>query len=527
MIRHADGVAEGAAVVPLPRRLVEWGVNASRWLSAAFFSHEPRPSAKWLGRLWVAAVFLGGALAWTSFFNGGSIDFTRHDWIEAGHRYAFLQDAARAGVLPLHMPGEWALRNVTDRFVSVADTNLSPQVILLRFMGVGRFILLNALFLYSAGFVGLLLLRRRFRLSPLAFTAICLLLFFGGHVVAHLSVGHVHWAAYFLSPYFLLLVMNALDGPRQPWRWTLFLSVYMLVILLQGAFHLFTASMFFLGLLALSHWERLGLILRGLIGAALLGAVRIIPPLLHSSEYDTAFLSGFATLEELLEGFVHLIPPRPELVFRNNPLNPLGWWEMDFYIGIFGLVFVVGFAVYGWLRGHVDSGRYRTTLVPIAIMVAFSIGQMYRVFHTVQFPLLSTQRVSSRLLYVPLSVLVLLAVIGFQRLLDHRRTIPAARVALAVGVGVLAHDLWTHFRWWRVANISALFTSDPIDMNLDVVANHADAPYIAALVGGALITLCTLVVLGFLTWRETAQLTPSGAPHDVPADPADPGLVGM
>ncbi|HSR47195.1 MAG TPA: hypothetical protein VLL77_04340, partial [Anaerolineales bacterium] len=491
-------------------RLLQWCVNASRWLAAAFFTYEPRSSAKWLGRLWVAALFLGGALAWYSFFNGGSIDFTRHDWIEAGHRYAFLQDAARAGALPLHMPGEWALRNVTDRFMSVADTNLSPQLILLRFMGVGRFILLNALLLYSVGFAGLLLLRRRFQFSPLAFTAIYLLLFFGGHVVAHLSVGHVHWVAYFLFPYFLLLVVEAIDGPRHPWRWTLYLSVYMLAILLQGAFHLFTASIFFLGLLALSHLERFGLVLRAMVAAGLVGAVRILPPLLHASEYDTEFLSGFATMEELLEGLVHLVPPRPELVFRNNPLNPLGWWEMDYYIGVLGLAFVVGFSVYGWLQGGANSRRYRWILAPVAIMVVLTIGQTYGVFHEIQFPLLSTQRVSTRLLHVPLSILVLLAAIGFQQLLNNRKTIVATMIALAIGSVGLAYDLWTHFQLWRVANISALFTSDPIDMSLDVVANHADPAYIAAIVGGTVITLASLIILGYLSWKETARATASG-----------------
>lgn len=469
---------------------------------AALFSSAPSPSGRWLGRVWLILLFLGGCLAWFHFFSGGSIDFTRHDWIEAGHRYAFLQDAGRQGVLPLHMPGAWALRNVTDRFMSVADTNLSPQVVLLQFMGLGRFVLFNTLLLYGAGFLGLLAVGRRFRLSPLAFTGLYLLLFFGGHIVAHLAVGQVHWATYFLAPWFLWLVFEAIDGPRHPWRWTLYLSVYFLAILLQGAFHLFTMSVSFLVLLALSHRERAWMILRALAFSFLLGAVRILPPLLHASEYDTAFLSGFTTAGELVEGLVRLIPPSPELVFRDNPMNPLKWWEMDYFIGVLGLVFVVAFTFYGWMRGGQSAGSYSRLVLPLSVMIAFSIGQTYGVFHDLQIPLLSSQRVSSRLLFVPLSVLVLLGAIGLQRLLDHRRTIPAVKIALMAGLALLAHDLWVHFRLWRVANMSALFTSDPVDLSLDVVANHPDPPYVAALAAGALLSVATLGVLLLMARRE-------------------------
>jgi hypothetical protein len=525
--KTAGNAVRGRELKGMFRRVVDRGRDSTDWLMTALSTSEPSTSGRWLARAWLLALFIGGGLTWFYFLNGGSIDFSLHDWAEVtGHRYAFLQDAARKGLPPLHMPGAWALRNVTDRFISVADTNLSPQVYLLRFMDLGRFFLFNTLLLYSVGFLGLLLLRRRFRLSPLTFTVLILLFFFGGHIAIHLSVGHANWVAYFLTPYFLWLIFGAIDGPRHPWRWTLYLSIYMFVIFLQGAFHLFVASVILLGLLALSYRERFGLVLRGLVCAALLSAVRMLPPLLHVSDFDSAFLSGFTTVGELLEGLLNLVPPRAELVFRNNPLSPLGWWELDYFVGALGLLFIVAFVAYWWRQSGDAASTYRRLLLPLAVMIALAVGRTYKLFHILQVPLLSSQRVSSRLLFLPLSLLILLGAIGFQQLLDHRRTRTAGRIALALGVALLAHDLWQHFKLWRVANMGALFSPAPVDLSLDIVANHADPLYICALVIGLLVSIATLLVLCFLSWKEARRGGIANRPKQPQTRPTTDDLAG-
>ena len=469
---------------------------------AGLMEYRPSGAARWIAAGWIGLLFVGGGVTWYHFLNGGAIDFSRHDWTETAHRYAFLQDAASKGTLPLHMPGFWALRNVTDRFVSIADTNLSPQVYLLRFVQLGQFFLINTLFLYAAGFIGLLLLRRRFRLSPFAFTLLFLLLFFGGHIATHLSVGHAHWASYFLVPYFLYLIFDAIDGPRHPWRWILYLSVYMFVIFLQGAFHLLVASVFLCGLVALAYPERLGLLVRGVVFSLCLSSIRILPPLLHASDFDTAFLSGFTTVGELFEGLGRLVPPRPELVSGNNPASPLGWWELNYFVGAIGLAYIGFFGIYWWLKSSQATGGYRKLLLPIAVMTAFSVGMTFNLFHLLQIPLLSSQRVSSRLLYLPLSILIVLATVALQRFLDRRGVKAAGGIALALGAGLLAQDLWKHLNLWQVANMVNMFESNPLDLSLDVAANHADPPYFTVLGLGLWMSLATILVLTFLVRRE-------------------------
>ena len=87
------------------------------------------------------ALILAG---WGYFLNRGDIPFDFHDWAEVNApRLAFLKDAITKGELPLHMPDSSALRGVTDRYMALPDIILSPQVILLRWMPVGIFVLVH------------------------------------------------------------------------------------------------------------------------------------------------------------------------------------------------------------------------------------------------------------------------------------------------------------------------------------------------------------------------------------------------
>src|SRR5690606_14899939 len=82
---------------------------------------------------WMVSLLLFGVLLWGIFFSWGNIAFDFLDWAEVtGPRYALLQDAVRQGELPLHAANTTALRGVTDRYFSIADTPFSPQIILLR-----------------------------------------------------------------------------------------------------------------------------------------------------------------------------------------------------------------------------------------------------------------------------------------------------------------------------------------------------------------------------------------------------------
>ena len=236
------------------------------------------------------AVVLAG---WGFFLNWGSIPFDFHDWAEVNApRLAFLKDAVTKGELPLHMPDSSALRGVTDRFMALPDVILSPQVILLRWMPVGMFVLVHTGLLIVFGYWGLLKLKKRFSLSLLSFTWITLLYFFNGHMLSHYAVGHVTWGGAFLLSWFIELVFALIDGERGA-LWEAKMAFLLFFIFLQGSFHQFVWCVIFLGFLAVANWKLLPAILRSGIAAVLLSMVRIIPPALQMGAFDDEFLGGY------------------------------------------------------------------------------------------------------------------------------------------------------------------------------------------------------------------------------------------
>ena len=134
------------------------------------------------------------------------------------------------------------------KLLAVPEVNCTPLVLLLGALSIPRFVLVDALAAYAVGFAGLLLLRRRYALGPMPFVLLFLLLFFNGHLVAHMAVGHSMWAAHFLLPFFVLGVLALVEGAGTRARVLLALTLF--AVLLRGGVHLFSWCVVFLLLVA-------------------------------------------------------------------------------------------------------------------------------------------------------------------------------------------------------------------------------------------------------------------------------------
>lgn len=465
----------------------------------SLFHRAQRPGEDLIHWVWIGVLYLLGLAGWAYILNWGQFPLDFHDWAEGmGHRLAFLQQAVRTGALPLHMPDGSALRNVTDRFIATPDAILSPQVILLRWLGLSQFVLANTLVLYSVGFVGLLLIKRRARLSAFSFTPMFLLFTFNGHIKDHISVGHMHWVGYFLLPYFFLLLFQLFDDQQErTWRWILGVGLTMALMFLQGAFHLFVMSLIFLGLIMLALPRRTLKLLGGMTFSVLLSLYRILPPALEIGKFDSEFLSGFVSVTDLLAALTTVRLPFRSSVFSESPLQPLGWWEYDHFIGALGLAFIL-WGIFAVAREDGPTGgKYRRLLLPFLIMAFLSLGRVYRPINALGIPLLSSQRVSTRFLIFPLLGLLFLGSEGLQRLIERHRPSWRWQLGGLIVVGALFHDLWQHTKLWRVRRMMELFDHLPIDFSGEYVANHPDPAYLWALsigVGVALVSLAFLLV---------------------------------
>ncbi|HEV3203647.1 MAG TPA: hypothetical protein VGY77_04660, partial [Gemmataceae bacterium] len=159
-----------------------------------------------------------GILHWVWFFNGGELTLQSFDWPKEVMFLEVLKDSLQEGRFPFHIQvsqhyqEEFShLRN--GRFLGLPETTLSPQILLLPFMKLSRFILVHNLILYSLGFLGSLLIRKRYGISLIPFAVFFVLFNFNGYITSHLGAGHSMWSGYFLLPFVGLYILETLEEP--------------------------------------------------------------------------------------------------------------------------------------------------------------------------------------------------------------------------------------------------------------------------------------------------------------------------
>jgi hypothetical protein len=460
----------------------------------------------WLSRLWLVTLYLACAVLWGKFFNWGKIPFDFHDWAEINAaRLEYLRNAVIEGTFPLHASETAHLRNLTDRLFSIPDFIFTPQAVLMRWIDVGTFVLVNTLLLYSLSFLGLLWFRREYHLSLVLFSILVLLFNFNGHIIAHFSVGHITWWGTFLFPLFFVQVFRYLKG-IQSWAWVTETSLLLFFMFLQGGYHQYTWCLLFLGILGLANWRRFSAILKVLVFANLLTAVRLLPPVLLLGKFDTETLSGYPFPWQILQAMLFERLPQQAMPFQNFN-SGLGYWEFDLYVGYVGSAFI-GLGVLLWIVNSIKTRSYTHLIVPMAVLTVFSIRNFYQLIAWLPIPLLAAERVPSRMLFLPYSLAMILAAITFQVFINDRKKPLIGYILCLIGLIYIALDLNQHALHWQVAESVLAFPVTPVNLSIKTLANHHDPPYTAALIIGGIISLLTFVVLLTFSWREKRRMDP-------------------
>lgn len=468
------------------------------------FSYPDTKKQKSANRIWLIGLFLLGFAAWGYFFSWGNFTVEFHDWSAiTAPRLQFLKNAVSTIQLPLHISDPSTLNYVTDRYLSIPDSFISPQFIFLRWMDIQTFSFVNFLLFYVIGFWGLLKFREKFKLSPVVFTILFLLFNFNGHIVAHLSVGHDTWSGYFLFPWFALLVFKLLEGDHS-WKWVAKLSVTLLVMFLQGSFHQFVWAILFLILLGIFIPKTFWWSIRGAFFACLAAMARILPPALLYDKFDNKFLAGYPTIGRLWQSMVEIAIPA-DLSLNKGLTSAIGVWELSLYVGLAGAIFLIGFGLVRWMhRG--ESGVNRQLLLPLAALTLLSMGKLYFYFEQLHIPLFTGERVSTRIISLVFTFILIIAAAECQKWLNQRQPIPALYGGVSFGLLLLAHDLWQNLTLWKINSSAEYFIKAPFDPPHWTVNNNInDRGYFFMILAGLLISLVSLGVLAFLTWRENKK----------------------
>jgi hypothetical protein len=218
-------------------------------------------------------------------------------------------------------------------------------------------------------------------------------------------------------------------------------------------------------------------------------------------------LGGFPSLNDLFNSLVSLRHPTQAIQAYNDTL-PLGAWEVDFYLGQVGLGLLAVFGIYLPLRAarwKKDSPALQLLFASL-VLALLSIGMIYGwLVELLHIPVLSSERVTSRMLILPIAMLSCLAVIQLQKWLNTRRFSLRVDALLLAAAGLMFHDLFRHLQVWRpryLENLAGLFPVVVFDPANHTLANHADPVYVGLLLGGALVSLAALT---FLITRAARQ----------------------
>jgi hypothetical protein len=480
----------------------------------ALFDCRAEPASPALARSWIPGLYVLGALVWAYFLGWGRVPLNFHDWADINvPRLTFLGNAIAMGEWPWHMADTHSLHGVTDRFLTLPDVITTPQTLLLPWLGVARFMFFDILLHYTAGVAGLIALRRRLEWSLFTYAVIFLLFLFNGHVLSHYSVGHFTWASYFLFPWFVLCCLQLLDG-EHGWPWVARTSFLLFYMVLAGGQHHFTWALIFLGCLLPFCLDRALWIVAAGAAAGLLSAVRLLPPVLSLDAFANAgWISdviGYPSLLHLVRAMAELRRENAAAVVTSMPGNFLffetNYFEFAYYVGVVGFAVIAYFGLYAWFRER--APRYPQLIVPTLVMVVLSLGSMYRLVRMTGIPLLMSERLVSRMLSLPMSVIMIMAGVYLQRALNQAGLSLWNRVAALAVLALLAIDLSGEVRLMRVSETAKTTKAFALDASVGAIARRDDPVYTRTVAAGAGLSMLTgagLIVLAVKRPRVSGE----------------------
>lgn len=470
-----------------------------------YFDRDEEKRHPGLSLIWIFLLYVIGLALWGWVFDWRHTALNYHDWAELFlPRFQVIKEALIRGVLPLHVSDIEILHNLSDRFFTSPDIVTTPQMVLLVGIDADTFAYFDVLFHYTIATLALVYFKKRFSIALFPFSILLFLFNFNGHIIAHYVVGHANWAGYFVIPVFFLLLFD-LTEKKAGWLWVIKMSFVSFYVILAGSQHHFTWMMLFLLILGILNIRRYKWALIAILSSVFLSAVRLVPLTLIVTEVTSRniyqFRSGYPDFAELISSLAILRPIDYETY---GPSLLTGYWEYNYFIGIIGLLFLI-FGLSNWIKDLKQEKRFADFLVPAGLVLLLSMGFVYE-YTLFRLPVFASERVISRMASIPISLLLLVSTIYFQKWwIGHTASI-MMRWLGSLGLIAMLNDLVTQIRLWGVKSISTYFPSTPVRFDTLLIQNHADPVYIKMLNVGVVLTILTVVVLSSLPIVETYRV---------------------
>ena len=454
-------------------------------------------------------LFLGGIGHWVLFYK--SISLNALDWPFPKGYYFALQKALTEYTIPYHTSN--ALHSgAGQKFLAIPETILSPQIVLLKFMSVAEFMLVNQLIVYSIGFLGCVAIKRKYKLSLFTFSFLFLIFNFNGYILSHISVGHYMWNGYFFLPFFCALILSLAEGDLSV-RTAIKLAVALLFVIMQGSFHMYIWCLLFLGFIGISQKKYWRPILSTLLFTGLLCAFRLLPAIVTHHNLKRYPSEGYHTITDLLFSFT---------VIGKIGVFGESWWEYDAYIGILGFALIAYFGVLVYFRkeSQFRDCQYRALDLPIALMVLSSVGLFYTLLARLPLPFFGAEAIVTRFIVIPLLMLLFISCIRLQQSLNTFEQTPLTRILslamlLQMAVEFKNHTLYSVIMYNRIhdgldtsgdnlllwRNVFNTYPNETLMPAVELI-NLADPFYKSVVNVSYLISILSLLALCFLFFRS-------------------------
>lgn len=442
----------------------------------------------------IMLLYVVGILHWAQFFNGGELSFAVRDWPKEYSYLSILKDSINAGVIPYHISHGF---HGTNKFLGLPETILSPQIFLLSFMTIGEFLLFHVTLLYSIGFLGCYLIKKKYKLSLFSFAILFLLFNFNGLITSHLAVGHLMWGTYFLLPYFVLLVLGLLEGENRR-SFSFKMAFVLFVFILQGGLHIYVCCLLFLLLLALFNKQYFKEVFFAILWGIFLSAFRLLPAMVALQQKKLDFISGYPTLRDLWDALTVIRIYSSEQIA--GIYGGLYWWECDIFIGLIGLAILIYFGII--LRFSAKESinikyKYKALDYPLFALVIFSMNSFYAVINKLPIPFISVERLPSRFIIIPLVFLIVIAAIRMQTFFPIINQFKRVKIIAIICLMQMSFELFTHSRYWN-ANLVDMFTRKGTLSPPQIIAVPQDILYIKTVNFSLCLSLIMLFVWFYL-----------------------------
>jgi hypothetical protein len=440
-------------------------------MAAALVLEGPRWPRQERRAWFVAGAASVAGVVW--FFRAGDINWhATPDWAKEWTYHTALRESLSHGRLPWFLNVEF---QGTDRFFANPETNVFPHTVLLAWLDVTRFVILQCASLLIVGLMASYRLARDLKLGPTASMAFLAIFLMNGHLIAHLHTGHLQWAGYFVFPCLLLFLHRAATGDMGG-RTQSGLALGMALIALVGGWHLFVWGVIFVGVLVVIDRARWRFGASVMLLVAGLSALRIVPAMVQYRSPDTMFVGSYQQLSILVRALVGEL---------RTKIDYLDWWEYDVFVGWVGLVIITA----GLTAPLSRTWRHSVAALwpPSLAMLVLSTFDVYRwTFH--RLPGFESERVASRLLILGI---LGFALIGCVQLNMWLARMPRSRVrlaAVAVAGLLLLAQLVVHTNGRRPTSATGL---GPPSSSV-VSDSGPDLAYAASVGGGAALSLISL-----------------------------------